>query len=138
MKEGFRQSMSWLHTWLGLVIGWVLYFVYLTGTLGYVDKEIDYWMTPDRPYFAESGTPEHQLDLAQARLLYEQAAAGGSPAAMTNLGIIYENGAGVPRDLAAAQSWYAKAAEGGNAEAKTRLEHVRSALSGGAAAPGTR
>ncbi len=42
MKEGFRQSMSWLHTWLGLVLGVVLYFVYLTGTLGYLDTEIDY------------------------------------------------------------------------------------------------
>ncbi len=68
MKEGFRQSMSWLHTWLGLVLGCVLYFVYVTGTLGYVDKEIDYWMTPDRPYFAEPGTQQQQLTLAQARL----------------------------------------------------------------------
>ena len=68
MNQGFRQSMSWLHTWLGLVAGWVLYFVYLTGTLGYVDKEIDYWMTPDRPHFAEPGTQSSQLALAQARL----------------------------------------------------------------------
>lgn len=68
MRTGFRQSMSWLHTWLGLVIGWILYFVYLTGTLGYLDKEIDYWMTPDRPYFAEVGTPQHQVELAQRYL----------------------------------------------------------------------
>jgi uncharacterized iron-regulated membrane protein len=60
--------MSWLHTWLGLVAGWLLYFVYLTGTLGYVDKEIDYWMTPDRPFFAEPGPQRQQLSLAQARL----------------------------------------------------------------------
>jgi uncharacterized iron-regulated membrane protein len=68
MREGFRQSMSWAHTWLGLVIGWVLYFVYLTGTLGYVDKEIDYWMTPDRPHFAQPGTQREQLAVAQIRL----------------------------------------------------------------------
>ena len=68
MKEGFRQSMSWTHTWLGLVAGWVLYFVYLTGTLGYVDKEIDYWMTPERPFFAQPGTPREQLAVAQAHL----------------------------------------------------------------------
>ena len=68
MKEGFRQSMSWLHTWIGLVAGWVLYFVYLTGTLGYVDKEIDYWMTPDRPHFAQPGTQREQLTVAQGRL----------------------------------------------------------------------
>jgi uncharacterized iron-regulated membrane protein len=68
MKEGFRQSMSWLHTWIGLVAGWVLYFIYLTGTLGYVDKEIDYWMTPDRPHFAQPGTQREQLAMAQKRL----------------------------------------------------------------------
>ncbi len=68
MKEGFRQSMSWAHTWLGLVIGWVLYFVYLTGTLGYLDKEIDYWMTPDRPYFAAAGSQREQLAVAQIHL----------------------------------------------------------------------
>ena len=29
MKEGFRQSMSWLHTWGGLITGWILFFVFL-------------------------------------------------------------------------------------------------------------
>jgi uncharacterized iron-regulated membrane protein len=68
MREGFRQSMSWLHTWLGLVVGWVLYFVYLTGTLGYLDKEIDYWMTPERPHFAAPDTAQQQVAIAQQRL----------------------------------------------------------------------
>jgi uncharacterized iron-regulated membrane protein len=76
MKEGFRQSMSWLHTWIGLVAGWVLYFVYLTGTLGYVDKEIDYWMTPERPYFEQPGTQQQQLAVAQGHL--QQVAPGAA------------------------------------------------------------
>ena len=46
----------------------VLYFVYLTGTLGYLDKEIDYWMTPDRPHFAAPGTQREQLAMAQIHL----------------------------------------------------------------------
>jgi len=49
MKNGFRQSMSWLHIWAGLVFGWVLYFMFLTGTLGYLDTEIDRWMQPELP-----------------------------------------------------------------------------------------
>jgi uncharacterized iron-regulated membrane protein len=68
MKEGFRQSMAWLHTWLGLIVGWVLYYVYLTGNFGYVDKEIDYWMTPDKPFFAVMPKTRVQLQLAQERL----------------------------------------------------------------------
>jgi uncharacterized iron-regulated membrane protein len=68
MKEGFRQSMAWLHTWLGLIVGWVLYYVYLTGNFGYVDKEIDYWMTPDKPYFDVIPESRVQLSRAQTRL----------------------------------------------------------------------
>ncbi|MEQ8506255.1 MAG: PepSY-associated TM helix domain-containing protein [Rhodospirillales bacterium] len=52
MKEGFRQSMAWLHTWGGLVTGWVLFFVFLTGTAGYVDTELDRWMRPEKPLVA--------------------------------------------------------------------------------------
>jgi uncharacterized iron-regulated membrane protein len=68
MKEGFRQSMAWLHTWLGLCVGWILFYVYLTGTLGYLDKEIDYWMAPEKPFFAETPGTREQLVLAQQRL----------------------------------------------------------------------
>ncbi|MCR6651380.1 MAG: PepSY domain-containing protein [Cellvibrionaceae bacterium] len=49
MKEGFRQSMAWLHTWSGLVVGWVLFFVFVTGTAGYFTYEITRWMQPERP-----------------------------------------------------------------------------------------
>ncbi|MFC6978481.1 PepSY-associated TM helix domain-containing protein [Microbulbifer taiwanensis] len=46
---GFRQSMTGLHTWAGLALGWVLYFIFLTGTAGYFDTEIDRWMQPELP-----------------------------------------------------------------------------------------
>lgn len=49
MKDGFRQCMAWLHTWVGLVAGWVLFFVFVTGTAGYFDDELDRWMKPELP-----------------------------------------------------------------------------------------
>jgi uncharacterized iron-regulated membrane protein len=49
MKKSFRQSMAWLHTWAGLTVGWVLYFIFLTGTFGYVSEEVDRWMRPEAP-----------------------------------------------------------------------------------------
>jgi uncharacterized iron-regulated membrane protein len=49
MKDYFRQSMAWLHTWVGLLLGWVLYFMFITGTAGYLDTEIDRWMNPELP-----------------------------------------------------------------------------------------
>ena len=47
MNGTFRQSMTWLHTWSGLVFCWILYFIFITGTLGYFDTEIDHWMKPE-------------------------------------------------------------------------------------------
>lgn len=47
MKEGFRQSMAWLHTWSGLLVGWILFAVFVTGTLSYFRPEISHWMRPE-------------------------------------------------------------------------------------------
>jgi uncharacterized iron-regulated membrane protein len=47
MKEGFRQSMAWLHTWSGLLVGWVLFLVFVAGTASYFRDEITLWMKPE-------------------------------------------------------------------------------------------
>jgi uncharacterized iron-regulated membrane protein len=47
LKEGFRQSMAWLHSWAGLLVGWVLFAVFLTGTAAYLRPETSYWMQPE-------------------------------------------------------------------------------------------
>lgn len=44
MKDGFRQSMAWLHTWVGLWLVWVLFAIFFTGTLGVFDEAITRWM----------------------------------------------------------------------------------------------
>ncbi|RYY01410.1 MAG: PepSY domain-containing protein [Gammaproteobacteria bacterium] len=66
MKNGFRQSMAWLHTWTGLVVGWILFFVFVTGNLGRFDTEIDRWMKPElKP---ETASLTQSVDAAQQRL----------------------------------------------------------------------
>lgn len=47
MKESFRQSMAWLHTWSGLVVSWILFAVFVTGTASYFRDEISLWMRPE-------------------------------------------------------------------------------------------
>jgi len=47
MKPRFRQSMNWLHTWSGFVFAWLLFFIFVTGTVGYFENEIDRWMKPE-------------------------------------------------------------------------------------------
>ena len=49
MKNTFTQSMAWLHTWAGLIFGWLLFAIFVTGTLAVFDKELDHWMQPEIP-----------------------------------------------------------------------------------------
>ncbi|PVY92646.1 putative iron-regulated membrane protein [Acidovorax sp. 99] len=46
-REGFRQAMSWLHTWAGLILGWLLFAIFLTGTLSFFKNEFNLWMRPE-------------------------------------------------------------------------------------------
>jgi uncharacterized iron-regulated membrane protein len=67
MKQlSFTQSMSWLHTWGGLLFGWVLYAIFFTGTLAVFDKEIDVWMQPELP--AQQVDPVSALQRGMAYL----------------------------------------------------------------------
>lgn len=68
MKEGFRQSMAWLHTWSGLIVGWVLFFVFVTGTAGYFSHEITRWMEPELP-MASTHTRYDKGELADQALV---------------------------------------------------------------------
>ncbi|WP_349743060.1 PepSY-associated TM helix domain-containing protein [Roseateles cavernae] len=55
-KEGFRQAMAWLHTWAGLVLGWLLFAIFLSGTLAFFKLELNHWSRPEL----------HGLGVAQA------------------------------------------------------------------------
>lgn len=63
MKPSFRQSTALVHTWGGLLVGWGLFFIFLTGTLGYVNHEIDRWMMPER---MSVSTPLAAADLVRS------------------------------------------------------------------------
>ena len=66
MRQGFRQSMAWLHAWSGLVVGWVLFSVFVTGTASYYRAEISQWMRPE--LVAGATDPASSADLAAAYL----------------------------------------------------------------------
>jgi len=56
---GIRQSMSDLHTWAGLLLGWVLYAMFLTGTVSYFKDELSQWMRPELA--RQSGVPDQAV-----------------------------------------------------------------------------
>jgi len=47
VKDSFRQSMAWLHTWSGLVLGWVMFVIFYTGTVAFFKQEITLWSQPE-------------------------------------------------------------------------------------------
>lgn len=47
MFSTFRHSMTWLHTWFGLVLGYVLMACFFFGSLSVFDREIDRWAIPE-------------------------------------------------------------------------------------------
>ncbi|MGB3068649.1 MAG: PepSY-associated TM helix domain-containing protein [Ottowia sp.] len=67
-QGGIRQAQAWLHTWCGLWFSWLLFAVFLTGTLAVFEEPITHWMTPEHH-------AEEQAEKAQA-----QAGAGSSMA----------------------------------------------------------
>nr|WP_245979199.1 PepSY-associated TM helix domain-containing protein [Lysobacter pythonis] len=39
--------MAWLHTWTGLLAGWLLLLIFMAGTASYYREEINHWMRPE-------------------------------------------------------------------------------------------
>lgn len=61
MEKGFRESMRWLHTWSGLIVGWLLFAIFVTGTSSYYKNEITLWMKPE---FHKSMTTNKTIEIA--------------------------------------------------------------------------
>jgi uncharacterized iron-regulated membrane protein len=69
-KGGLRQSMSWLHTWAGLVLSVLLYFMFVTGSVGYFTDEVGRWMAEQAIGFLQQRMPEAKawyIDFPQGR-----------------------------------------------------------------------
>lgn len=77
MKEGFRQSMNWLHTYSGLLVGWVLFMVFAAGTASYFKDEITFWMRPEL-HLASAALPP-QVEVAGQAVAALQQRAPASP-----------------------------------------------------------
>ena len=45
--QGFRQSQSLLHTWSGLLMGWVVFLIFVAGTIAFYREGMNRWMRPE-------------------------------------------------------------------------------------------
>ncbi len=58
--------MAWIHGWLGLLAGWILFAMFLTGTASYFRPEITQWMQPE--FRATPVTSAHAAETAVAHM----------------------------------------------------------------------
>ncbi|QKH37494.1 PepSY domain-containing protein [Achromobacter pestifer] len=73
-EGSLRQRMAWLHTWVGLLFGWLAFSVFLTGALSVYAPEISLWMKPENSA-AGRADQSSTLDRAQDWLARNAAAA---------------------------------------------------------------
>lgn len=93
-----RQSMAGLHSWAGLLLGWLLYAMFLTGGASYFREEISQWMRPEIP--ALHSLPPADLSTARAAEMLQGIAAASAqwvidlPSARTNVIAVTWHGVG--------------------------------------------
>lgn len=75
MESGFRQSMNWLHTWGGVIVGALLFAIFWMGTLAVFDREIDRWMAP----MTRLAQVEKPVSFETLRATYDAAVAERAP-----------------------------------------------------------
>jgi len=83
MFQNFRQAMTWLHTWFGLALGFVLMVCFFFGALSVFDREIDRWAIPGsrfapqpmpsfdkvlKPLFASMQPTKESVDLLRGKV----------------------------------------------------------------------
>lgn len=93
--------MAWLHTWTGLVLGWLLFAIFVTGTSAYFQEETTRWMTPE----VRSVPVDPAQGFAGAVEWLGRAAPGASEWSVYSAGkraaglqLYWVNGPGVPAD----------------------------------------
>lgn len=73
-RGSFRQAQAWLHTWCGLWLSWLLFTVFLTGTLAVFEEPITHWMTPE--HHAEEAAEKGEVPAGTAAEMAQRLAWG--------------------------------------------------------------
>jgi uncharacterized iron-regulated membrane protein len=75
-QPGLRQTMAGLHTWAGLLAGWLLFAMFLTGTVSFFKDELSAWMRPELPL--QSQVPDPALTAQRVTDRLSRIAAGST------------------------------------------------------------
>lgn len=87
----------------------------------YLVLMLSFMSVPAQADFFKGNEAYEDKDYSTAFKEWQYSAMQGVGEAQNNLGMLYENGQGVPKDYAQAFKWYGKAAEQGHAKAQYNL-----------------
>ncbi|KZN63489.1 hypothetical protein N473_16840 [Pseudoalteromonas luteoviolacea CPMOR-1] len=73
MKDSFFRSMTWLHTWVGLLMCWLLFLIFFAGTISFFRHEISLWNQPAVHSIDNKPTEQKALISAGLDYLHEKA-----------------------------------------------------------------
>ncbi|MNR77803.1 hypothetical protein D3C72_84860 [compost metagenome] len=80
MKDSLRLSMSWLHTWSGLVCGWLLCAIFLAGSLSVFRDPITHWMKAEPVLATNADAPQGvHPDVLASTMQHLATQAAGAP-----------------------------------------------------------
>lgn len=66
MKESFFRSMTWMHTWVGLLVCWLLYLIFFAGTISFFRDEISLW---NQPALHNVQAPQERISLQRSQII---------------------------------------------------------------------
>ncbi|MCA1323670.1 PepSY-associated TM helix domain-containing protein [Herbaspirillum sp. alder98] len=79
-KPGLRQAMAGLHVWVGVLAGWLLYAIFVTGGISFFRQELSQWM---RPEIAAASPQDDAVVVQRALATLSQVAAGSDKWVLT-------------------------------------------------------
>jgi len=66
MKENFFRSMTWMHTWVGLLVCWLLYLIFFAGTISFFRDEVTLW---NQPALHNVQAPQERISLQRQQII---------------------------------------------------------------------
>ncbi|TGE84722.1 PepSY domain-containing protein [Pseudoalteromonas sp. KS88] len=66
MKESFFRSMTWMHTWVGLLVCWLLYLIFFAGTISFFRDEVTLW---NQPALHSIQAPQERIALQREQII---------------------------------------------------------------------
>ncbi|WP_230657336.1 PepSY-associated TM helix domain-containing protein [Psychrobacter sp. I-STPA10] len=81
--KGYRQIMSEVHTWFGLLLGWLLFTIFIMGTVSYFNDDLTAWMQPEIAPLIQTTTAQTTIQSSTQSSLLSNTQSSISPPSPT-------------------------------------------------------